>query len=61
MKPAVGARSWINTALMSVAIFGSAHGARRGDDRATAILRERYARGEIDKPEFDERMRHLKD
>lgn len=41
-------------------IFGSGHGGRRGDDRATAILRERYARGEIDKQEFDDRMRHLK-
>ena len=41
-------------------IFGAGHAARRGDDRATAILRERYARGEIDKQEFDDRMRHLK-
>lgn len=37
---------------------------RRGDadgggDRARAILRERYARGEIDKAEYDERMGHL--
>ena len=30
------------------------------EDRAVAILRERYARGEIDKPEFDEKMKHLR-
>jgi putative membrane protein len=41
-------------------IFGSGGGTPRGHDRAVAILRERYARGEIDKGEFDERMRHLK-
>ena len=38
---------------------GGAH--HRGHDRAVAILRERYARGEIDKGEFDDRLRNLKD
>jgi putative membrane protein len=32
---------------------------RSEHDSARQILRERYARGEIDKVEFDERMRHL--
>ena len=32
----------------------------RGEDGARGILRERYARGEIEKDEFDQRMRHLK-
>ena len=39
-----------------------AGGGRSTDDRgrAEAILRERYARGEIEKAEFDERMEHLR-
>ena len=31
-----------------------------GQDRSCEILRERYARGEIDQGEFDTRMRHLR-
>lgn len=41
-------------------IFRGRSDADPGHDRALSILRERYARGEIDKGEFDERMRHLK-
>ncbi len=31
----------------------------RGSDSALEVLRQRYARGEIDKAEFDERRREL--
>lgn len=41
-------------------LFGAGTGAHRSaEDRALAILRERYARGEIDKTEFDARKRDL--
>ncbi len=34
-------------------------GAASGEDTALAVLRERYARGEIDAAEFEERKRTL--
>lgn len=45
-------------ALLAKLVFGSRNSESQGD-RALAILRERYARGEIDKEEFDARKRDL--
>lgn len=54
---------WILIVLAIVVLvrgFGGRHGPRPpSEDRALAILRERYARGEIDKTEFDNRKRDL--
>jgi len=38
---------------------GGSDGRTKAGDRALAILRERYARGEIDKQEFEARKRDL--
>jgi len=42
-------------------LVGGRHGASRppSEDRALAILRERYARGEIDKSEYEARKKDL--
>lgn len=50
---------WI---LLIIAIFFTPWISRRGPsgDSAMDVLRERYARGEIDKDEFEERKRVLK-
>ena len=41
-------------------LFGGGGSSRAGgEDRALSILRERFARGEIDKQEFDARRRDL--
>ena len=52
--------------IAAVALLARGFGARRGagehspsDKSALDILRERYARGEIDKAEFDEKRRDL--
>lgn len=45
-------------ALMMFFMMRGHHGAQSGDS-AAEILRERYARGEIDKAEYEERRRVL--
>ena len=40
-------------------LAGAKSNSRAGGDRALEILRERYARGEIDTDEFDKRKRDL--
>ena len=40
-------------------LFGGAGSRSAPEDRALSVLRERYARGEIDKEEFDKRKRDL--
>jgi len=53
---------WTALVVGVVALFrwSSGGGRRPGRDSALQILRERYARGEIDKIEFDERASHLR-
>ena len=55
---------WVLVVVAIVALIRAVVGGRGGlrgssDDRALAILRERYARGEIDKAEFEQRKRDL--
>jgi putative membrane protein len=45
--------------LVAKSWSGGGPAGRSGEDRALAILKERYARGEIDKTEFDARKRDL--
>ncbi len=56
---------WVLAVVLVVLIFRFVSGGMRDrnrgvEDRAVAILRERFARGEIDQREFDERMATLK-
>lgn len=50
---------WVLLVVGVVALVRWMRDGRSSGDRAQAILRERYARGEIDQAEFDERMRRL--
>ena len=51
---------FVAAALAVVYLTGQALSARSSRTRALDILRERYARGEIDRQEFDDRRRLLK-
>lgn len=48
----------LGIALLVKLVFGDRR-SQSGEDRALSILRERFARGEIDKEEFDVRKREL--
>jgi len=39
--------------------IGGSRGRRSADDEALEILRQRYARGEIDEQEYEQRKREL--
>jgi putative membrane protein len=55
---------WGFIALIRTSMHGSeGHSHRKpySEDASMKILRERYARGEIDKKEFDEKMKDLAD
>ena len=45
--------------LVKWLLGGTPRGEAKPGDRALEVLRERYARGEIDKDEFDKRKRDL--
>lgn len=53
---------WVLLVAGAVVLFRTIVGDRRqrGSDTALDILRERYARGEIDAAEYDERRKQLK-
>jgi putative membrane protein len=54
---------WWAVVVAGLAVLWRSVAGRRGggerEDHALAILRERYARGEIDQAEYDQRVRHL--
>jgi putative membrane protein len=49
---------WVLLVAGAVIVFRAVAG-RRPRDRALDLLRERFARGEIDQAEYDERRRQL--
>jgi putative membrane protein len=60
----IGFIFWILVIIFIVAIIrwavrGGRHSRWEGKDSAIEILKERYAKGEIDKKEFEEKMKDL--
>lgn len=51
---------WVLAIALVVVIFRAVAGRGRHRDSALEILRERYARGEIDAAEFEERKKQLR-
>lgn len=50
---------WLVLVAGAVVLVRALAGRRSGRDRAMDILRERYARGEIDRSEYEERRKQL--
>ena len=60
-----GGLMWILWIILIVVLvyvlkdIGGSRGRRSADDEALEILRQRYARGEIDEQEYEQRKREL--
>ena len=46
--------------VLAVARAAGSPATRRDEDSPEAILKRRYARGELDEPEYERRLNHLK-
>jgi len=56
----IGLIVWLVVSLVRGSGHGTAVGQTGGDAKALEILKTRYARGEIDKTEYEEKLKDLK-